>query len=124
MFGQWGRTNWACLDCQHVGSPDNAAPTCPRCRKPMTHMGINFKPPRKGRKSQWEKVRRLSAAGLLSYRRCSCHPTYPGIDHPVKTLSDAKSQLHQRRSDRKPPSEPDKVPKRPYFGYRAVRGPR
>lgn len=94
-----GRTNFACLDCRHATSRArwDTAPSCPTCRKPMEHMGANFKVPRKAAKSQWEKVRRLIAANRRFTPHCGC--CKPWV--PVKTLSDAKSELGQRRADRK-----------------------
>lgn len=97
MFSQFGNTNFACLDCRRVASAVCGPLTCPSCRKPMEHMGVNFKAPRRTQKSQWEKVRRLIAANRRFTSHCRCCKPW----EPVKTLSDAKTQLHQRRSDRK-----------------------
>lgn len=98
MWGQWGRANFACLDCRHVvSSEQHSGPICPLCRNPMINMGSAFKAPRKSANLQWRKIERLIAAGLRFTPHCSC--CKPWV--PVKTLSDVKSQLHQRRSDRK-----------------------
>lgn len=125
MWGQNGKTNFACLDCRRVASsPSWFGPlTCPSCRKPMLHMGVNFKAPRRSATAQWEKVRRLRETGCYFVHQCA--RPFPHRGHaPIRTLSDAKSALRQRRSDRKPPSEPERVPKRSHLGYRAVRSPR
>lgn len=126
LGSQHAKTNLACLDCKHTAKYEHAAgQLCPHCRKPLTHMGVNFKPPRKGNKRQWEKIRRMVEAGMRFNYGCGCSPgrygRYCEVDHPVKTLSDAKSQLHQRRSDRKFALKPEKVPKRSTLGYRMAR---
>lgn len=93
------RTHYTCLPCRHTAKFEPAyegAPVCPFCRNPMVNMGRDFKPPRKGNASQWEKIRRLAATGIF-FDSCGC--TGPG-PRP-HTLSDAKTQLRQRRTDRK-----------------------
>lgn len=99
MFSQNGKTNFACLRCREVASRpyQEIKPNCPSCRMPMEHMGVDFKAPRKSAHAQWEKVSRLIVANRRFTRHCSCCKPW----QPVKTLSDAKSVLHQRRSDRK-----------------------
>jgi DNA-directed RNA polymerase subunit RPC12/RpoP len=80
-------TSYVCLDCRRsVKAPAFAkpnwrkpkehpsaasAPRCPGCAKPMHDLGHRFKAPRKDDEKQWEKVRRLAAAGFTfhGYRR-------------------------------------------------------
>lgn len=102
MWSQHGKTNFACLGCRRVASSPTwfGDHTCPTCRKPMTHMGANFKAPRRAALKQWEKVRRLRAEGCYFVHQCT-RPFPHRYYTPVRTLSDAKSSLHQRRSDRK-----------------------
>ncbi len=91
------KTHFACLDCQlSAKHPWDAGPRCRRCANPMTRMGHDFHAPRKTAKAQWEKVRRLAGAGIL-FHSCGCE----GPGYRPRTLSDAKSRLHQRRTDRK-----------------------
>lgn len=73
---------------------------CPHCGDAMLHMGHDFKVPRRRNESQWRKVEMLAAAGI-TFDSCGCNGPGPR----PKTLSDAKSQLHKRRSDVKYPKD-------------------
>jgi hypothetical protein len=97
------KTHFACLDCRHTSKHSQAAlhddpgPHCPRCRAVMVDMGRDFRAPRRAASAQWEKLRLLVAAGL-TFDGCGCG--WPPKHRP-RTLSDAKSELGQRRTDRK-----------------------
>ena len=74
------RERWVCLTCRKMFRPryvahdarDEAAfvrharrsVVCPECRAPMHPVGRYFKPPKQSNLKQWEKVRRLLAAGV------------------------------------------------------------
>jgi ribosomal protein L34E len=49
----------------------NPQPTCPECKQPMHNMGLDFKAPKKTDLEQWQKVRRLYAAGF-TFASCGC----------------------------------------------------
>ena len=125
MWSQHARTNYACFSCRRHGSSemycgDASTVICTSCREPMTHMGRNFKAPRRTATKQWEKVRRLREQSCYFICHDRRHLHAWSTEPFVKTLSDAKNRLQQRRSDRKPPLEPEKVPKRSHFGYKVV----
>jgi hypothetical protein len=95
------KTHFACLDCRHTAKHPQAplygpGPHCPHCRVEMVDLGRDFRAPRKAATAQWEKVRRLVTAGLR-FDSCGCS----GPGYRPRTLSDVKSQLRQRRTDRK-----------------------
>lgn len=61
----------ACFDCRKSWKRQGETMhPCPECRAPLAIMGRTFRTPRKADDDQWEKVRRLWAAGFRfwSYR--------------------------------------------------------
>jgi hypothetical protein len=104
------KTHFACLPCRftskHWGARWREVNVyCPHCGELMVDLGRDFKAPRRQSVSQWRKVEMLAAAGI-TFDSCGCS----GPGSRPKSLSDAKSQLHTRRSDVKS-SEVEKVPK-------------
>lgn len=94
------RTHYACLPCRFTAKHEQfcggANRTCPHCRGRMIDLGRDFKAPRWGNTLQWRKIEKLVAAGI-TFDSCGCSGPGPR----PRTLSDAKSKLGQRRSDRK-----------------------
>jgi hypothetical protein len=93
------KTHFACLPCRFTAKHWGAywrEPNvhCPHCGGLMIDLGHDFKAPRRGNECQWRKVDMLVAAGI-TFDSCGCNGPGPR----PKTLSDAKSQLHRRRSD-------------------------
>lgn len=104
MWGQNGKSNFACLDCRYSASRARWAagtPRCSSCGEPMEHMGVNFKAPRRRDAQQWEKIRRLVASDIRFHASCRCCQRGNRVEWSIKSLSDAKNQLRQRRSRRK-----------------------
>jgi hypothetical protein len=91
------KTHFACLPCRHTAKfPCGVDPRCPRCETPMVDLGRDFKAPRRADTGQWAKVSRLVEAGI-GFDSCGCS----GPGYRPRTLADAKSEMKQRRTDRK-----------------------
>jgi hypothetical protein len=105
MSGYPYKTHWACLPCRHTAKflseqweCMRVAPTCPRCRAKMVHLGRDFHAPRRADTNQWRKVAVLYAAGI-TFDSCGC--TGPG--YRPRTLADAKADLRDARRPVRPP---------------------
>lgn len=89
------KSHWACLPCRHTAKFSRyAEPVCPRCQTLMVNLGRDFKAPRRADKAQWDKVGRLVSVGAV-FDSCGCG----GPGYRPKSLSDAKTELRQRRTD-------------------------
>ena len=73
------KTHWACFRCRKMFRRAHFSEwhfsqrrkflrepvaLCPQCGKPMTDMGLDFKPPRKGNEKAWSLLRRLAQKGI------------------------------------------------------------
>ncbi len=65
---------------------------CPQCKKPMHHMGHDFKAPKQSNLKQWEKVRQLAMAGFV-YTSCGCG----GPGERPRHLREVPEFLHQHQ---------------------------
>lgn len=62
----------------------------------MVDVGRDFKAPRRANTAQWRKIEMLVEAGI-EFDSCGCS----GPGYRPRTLSDAKTEMKQRRTDRK-----------------------
>lgn len=97
----------ACFDCRKSWKRDREAEqVCPECGKSLAMMGRSFRAPRKRADDQWEKLRRLWAAGFRfwSYR------SYPQAERYPEDLRDVdawieRNSTHPMRIRPKPPEQ-------------------
>lgn len=91
------KTHWACLPCRRTFKHYTSdLERCPSCREAMVDMGLDFQAPRRRAESQWRKLEMLVDAGIR-FHSCGCS----GPGYRPRTLSDAKTEMKQRRTDRK-----------------------
>jgi DNA-directed RNA polymerase subunit RPC12/RpoP len=104
----------ACFECRRSFklAPRGSTPKCPRCGGRLYHMGRSFRAPRSTATEQWEKVRRLVAAGFrfFSYRSHDC----PRLPERLRDVG-AFIAANPRHPFRVAPPDPELLPqtKRP-----------
>ncbi len=76
----------ACFHCKKSWKkkPDASSCACPECGGPISVMGRSFKAPKKSDDEQWEKVKRLYAAGF----RFESYRSFPGVEPLPERLAE------------------------------------
>ena len=101
----------ACFECcrSFKFAPRDSALKCPRCGRKLYHLGRSFRAPKSGDAEQWEKVRRLVAAGFrfFSYRSYDC----PKLPDRLRDV-DAFIAANPRHPFRVSPSDPGLISRR------------
>ncbi|MFJ2197628.1 deoxyxylulose-5-phosphate synthase [Streptomyces violaceusniger] len=82
------KTSYVCLPCRgsykqpYLGAQDRL---CPRCAKPMIHVGSAFAAPRRRDKAGWRVLSVLLHAGVRFHKSCCGGPGYrPRTLHEVR----------------------------------------
>ncbi|MCZ7417197.1 MULTISPECIES: deoxyxylulose-5-phosphate synthase [unclassified Streptomyces] len=96
-----GKTSWACLPCRasykQPFGPERERP-CPRCARPLVHVGSAFAPPKRRDTEGWRVLAVLLHAGVRFHKSCCGGPGYR-----PRTLREVRERLaHARRTGETP----------------------
>ncbi|MET9290859.1 deoxyxylulose-5-phosphate synthase [Streptomyces sp. NPDC003077] len=110
-----GKTSYVCLPCrasykQHYPTPHyDHERHCPRCGKPLVHVGSAFAPPPRRDEEGWRVLSVLLHAGIRFHKSCCGGPGYR-----PRTLREVKERLAYAKTTGEPIASALLRPELPY----------
>ncbi|MFC5144682.1 deoxyxylulose-5-phosphate synthase [Streptomyces aureoversilis] len=92
------KTSYVCLPCRasykqrRPGRHDRADRPCPRCARPLIHVGAAFAPPRRRDEAAWRTLSVLLQAGIRFHMGCTDGPGYR-----PRTMGEVRERLTYAR---------------------------